>query len=268
MNNKEMDAEKFKTISLASEVLIFSISDNLNDNYRKLSKKKLSVLLIKREKMPFNNSWCLPGKIINIDETGFETAKNIMSICTNDSNYYLEQLKVFDAVDRDPIFRLISSSYLALISKEKIIVNNAKSVSWFNIDAIENNDILELVLDNGNEKLNIILEKIIKENNQEDYSYKIIKNDNLAYDHAIIIAEGIKNLREKASKSDIIFNMMPEFFTIGELQQVYEEILNKKLLGSAFRRTIANKVIETDKTRIGEGHRPSKLFTYQNNKAN
>ena len=54
--------------------------------------------------------------------------------------------------------------------------------------------------------------------------------------------------------------MMPEYFTLGELQQVYEVILNKKLLAKAFRRIIANKVIKT-----GGGHRPSALFKYNNN---
>ena len=57
--------------------------------------------------------------------------------------------------------------------------------------------------------------------------------------------------------------MMPELFTLGELQKVYETILNKKLLDPAFRRIIANKVERTNKIKTGEGHRPSYLFKYK-----
>ena len=56
--------------------------------------------------------------------------------------------------------------------------------------------------------------------------------------------------------------MMPEYFTLGELQQVYELILGKKLLDPAFRRIISGKVKKTDLVKKGEGHRPSALFKY------
>ena len=57
---------------------------------------------------------------------------------------------------------------------------------------------------------------------------------------------------------------MPEYFTLSELQQVYEVILGKKLLDAAFRRIIADKVVKTPKMRTGGGHRPSGLFKYAN----
>ena len=56
---------------------------------------------------------------------------------------------------------------------------------------------------------------------------------------------------------------MPEYFTLGELQQVYEVILDKKLLDPAFRKIIANKVEKTSKMRTGEGHRPSACWRGQ-----
>ena len=62
--------------------------------------------------------------------------------------------------------------------------------------------------------------------------------------------------------------MMPTYFTLGELQQVYEVILNKKLLDPAFRRIIADKVEKTNKMKTGEGHRPSYLFKYKKNEKN
>ena len=74
----------------------------------------------------------------------------------------------------------------------------------------------------------------------------------------------MERLRNKVGYTDIVFNMMPEYFTLGELQQVYEVILGKKLLDPAFRRIIADKVEKTEKMKTGGGHRPSYMFRYKN----
>ena len=71
-------------------------------------------------------------------------------------------------------------------------------------------------------------------------------------------------MKNKVRDTDIIFNMMPEYFTLGELQQIYEVILDKKLLDPAFRRIIADKVEKTDKTIKTGGHRPSVMYRYKN----
>ena len=73
------------------------------------------------------------------------------------------------------------------------------------------------------------------------------------------------NLRKKVKNTDIVFNLMPEYFTIGELKQVYETILKKKIVNSAFRRTMKSKFIVTDKTVKTGGHRPSYLCKYNPN---
>ena len=78
-----------------------------------------------------------------------------------------------------------------------------------------------------------------------------------------MIISGIERLKNKIEYTDIVFNMIPELFTLGELQQVYEVILGKKLLDQAFRRIIADKVEKTDKMRTGGGHRPSYLYKYK-----
>ena len=75
--------------------------------------------------------------------------------------------------------------------------------------------------------------------------------------------EELKRYILNADNIDIVFNMMPKYFTLGELQQVYEIILGKKLLDPAFRRIIADKVVKTDKMQTGGGHRPSYLFKYK-----
>ena len=88
------------------------------------------------------------------------------------------------------------------------------------------------------------------------------ENSKLAFDHPRIITAGIERLRNKLNYTDVVFNMMPKYFTLKELQQVYEIIIGKKLLDPAFRRIIKNKVIKTDQMKTGEGHRPSVMFSY------
>ena len=106
----------------------------------------------------------------------------------------------------------------------------------------------------------------LKEATTDRYSFETKENESIAFDHDKVILSGIERLKNKINYTDIVFNMMPEYFTLGELQQVYEVIQNKKLLDPAFRRIIADKVIKTDKMRTGEGHRPSYLFKYNNEK--
>lgn len=90
-----------------------------------------------------------------------------------------------------------------------------------------------------------------------------IKDIPMAFDHGNIIGEAIKRLRGKINYTDIVFHMMPEEFTISELQQVYEKILGEKLLAPAFRRTISDKLEDTGKMTQNAGHRPSRLFRYK-----
>lgn len=82
----------------------------------------------------------------------------------------------------------------------------------------------------------------------------------LAFDHNQIIAEARARLKNKINYTDIVFHMMPEKFTISQLQEVYEIILGTKLLPAAFRRTIAEQIVETEEFSKAAGHRPSRLF--------
>lgn len=89
-----------------------------------------------------------------------------------------------------------------------------------------------------------------------------IKASELAFDHAAIIAHALNRLRGKIEYTDIVFHMMPEKFTISELQEIYETVLEKKLLPAAFRRTIADKITETEEFTQNAGHRPSRLYKW------
>lgn len=265
---KDYDPKKFDQLSTTADIILISVSDVEQSNYRKTSKKMMSILLVKRDDHPFKDKWCLPGGFLNPKtETLEECAVRVLKKETNLSNIYLEQLYTYDSLDRDPRTRVVSTSYMALVDKNKLTDMINPNACWFDIVSYEeNNNIVDIILNNGVETINFKIKKTLREKTTDRYKFSIAKNESLAFDHALVILAGLERLKNKLNYTDIVFNMMPKYFTLGELQQVYEVILNKKLLDPAFRRIIANKVEKTDKMKTGEGHRPSVLFKYKNHK--
>ena len=263
---KDYDSSVFEKLSMTTDILIMSVSNEDTGNYRKLSEKKFSILLVKRDNYPFKDKWCLPGGFVGIDETLDEAAKRVLKTETNLKDIYIEQLYTFSDIKRDPRMRVISTSYMALVDKNRLMDKLSTNASWFNVFMLEDEKSYNVTLDNGIEEIKFVVGKKLRNKTTDRYDFNIIKNDKLAFDHPLVIVSGIERLKNKIEYTDIVFNMMPKYFTLGELQQVYEVILGKKLLDPAFRRIIANKVEKTDKVQTGGGHRPSALFRYKNNK--
>jgi len=256
----------FDRLSVTTDILIFSISDDIQDNYRKLNDKYFSILLVKRDNYPFKDKWCLPGGFVKIDEDLEDAPVRILANETGLHNIYLEQLYTYGDVNRDPRTRVISTSYMALVDKNKLNEKLNPNASWFNITKLEDDKKIYVTLDNGAEEIKFTIAKELKEKTTDRYKFTILENESVAFDHPLVIVSGMERLKNKASYTDIVFNMMPKYFTLGELQKVYEVILGKKLLDPAFRRIIADKVVKTDKVRTGGGHRPSALFMYNDKK--
>ena len=260
---KHYDSSQFEKLSMTADILILSVSDGLQENYRKLNEKLFSVLLVKRHDYPFKDQWCLRGGFVAIDESIDDAAKRVLADETNLHNIYMEQLYTFGAVDRDPRMRIVSTSYMSLIDKNQLNEKICENASWFHIHVLEDENTIDITLENGAEELKIKARKVLQDRAAERYQYVIEKNETLAFDHALVLVTGMQRLKNKIEYTDIVFHMMPEYFTLGELQQVYEVILGKKLLDPAFRRIIADKVEKTTKVRTGGGHRPSALFRYR-----
>ena len=261
---KNYDPSVYDRIAVGVDILVVGISNEKVTNYRKTDKKKMSILLVKRDEYPFKDMWCLPCGFININEELEEAPKRILKREANIEDIYLEQLYTYGGVNRDPRMRVISSSYLSLVDKDRLEQHISKNASWFDIIYIdENNKHAEFTLSNGNETIKFDVKKRLREKTTDRYSFSINKNDSIAFDHPLMILSGIERLRNKLEYTDVVFNMMPKEFTLGELQKVYEVILGKKLLDAAFRRIIAGKVEKTDNIKKGEGHRPSVMFKYK-----
>ena len=263
---KNYNPNQYDRISITTDILVLSISDEESSNYRKSSEKHMSVLLVKRKDYPFKDMWCLPGGFVKVDEELEECPKRILEKETNLHNIYLEQLYTYGGINRDPRMRIISTSYIALIDKNRLDYKLNENTSWFNISYEEENNLVTVHLDNGRDQLKFVIKKTLKELTTDRYRFDIVENNCIAFDHPLVILAGIERLKNKITYTDIVFNMMPEYFALGDLQQVYEVILNKKLLDPAFRRIIADKVEKTDLIKTGVGHRPSVLFRYKKHK--
>ncbi len=263
---KHYDSSAFEKLSMTSDILLISVSSEEKENYRKTDKKMMSILLVKRTDFPYKDKWCLPGGFLNPKtETLEECAKRVLKGETNLSDIYLEQLYTYDAINRDPRLRVVSTSYIALVDKNRLSKDLNPNASWFDITLIEEKDgVVDIILDNKTEVLHLQIKKTLREKTTDRYQFSTQKNT-LAFDHDLLVLSGIERIKNKLNYTDIVFNMMPEYFTLGELQNVYEVILGKKLLAPAFRRIIKDKVQKTNKQTSGDGHRPSTLFKYKRN---
>lgn len=116
---------------------------------------------------------------------------------------------------------------------------------------------LELI--HGSERLSAILAD--KSTTWDVYPrIEVVDNNGIAFDHALIIAHAILQLRKWIRQTGIVFRLLPETFTLTQLQQVYEAVLETRLLTPAFRRKMEEFVEATDEMTGEEGHRPAKLF--------
>lgn len=281
---EQYDPSQFDRPSVTVDMLVFSIDEEEVKNYRKLPKKQLRVLLVKRKDHPDIGQWALPGGFVRTSENFEEAVARELKEETNVENIYMEQLYTWGEVKRDLRTRIISVAYMALInsaSQNLMGGSDAEDAKWFTLDSqvikekkvVPENcnntkKLVKLTLKDEENEITSLIEitrslqgKSIKETRQ------IIKNDGLAFDHGKIIEYGIERLRDKIERTDIAFSLMPELFTLTELQKVYEIILGRELLTANFRRKISRMVEETDEIKKdGDvGHRPSKLYRFNQN---
>lgn len=275
------DISMFERPSIAADIAVFSIlKDGENHNIRKLPQKALKILLIKRASYPFKDSWALPGGFCHPSEDVYETARRELFEETNVKDAYMNHLGIFGEIGRDPRGWIISNSFLALLDGESCKLRagtDAWEARWFSVEVvqherkretegdrifIETEYTLTLKCEETETRLSAeIVEYKEFCNYHERVRYELIESHNIAFDHAKIILTGIRTLRYYAENdARIIFDFMPEKFTLTQVQNAFELVLNRKLLAANFRRKIMEYVVETDEIIEGNGHRPAKLF--------
>ncbi len=277
----QYDITKFERPSVATDMAIFSImEEGEHDNYRKLPKKALKLLLIKRAAYPFKDLWALPGGFCRPDEDVYETAKRELYEETHVNAAYLQLAGTFGEVGRDPRGWIISNTFLSLVNGEACKPRggtDAWEAKWFSVE-LETKEVkkdlqaesvaivTEYELRLRHEESGECLSAIVKEHKQfvnyhETVRYEIVDNEGLAFDHAGIIVYTLLFLRKSVENDwKVAFDLMPELFTLTQLQNTFELVLDEKLLTANFRRKVNDLVIETEQSIEGTGHRPAKLF--------
>jgi len=275
------DITRFERPSLATDMAIFSIKEKgTQENYRKLPEKALKLLLIKRATYPFKDLWALPGGFCRPDEDVQETALRELYEETHVKAAYLQLAGTFGEVGRDPRGWIISNTFLSLVDGESCKPrggSDAWEAKWFSVELTAKEEkrklqeeaaelVTEYELILRHEESGLSLRAVVKEHKQfvnyhEKVNYEIVDSEGLAFDHAKIIVHTLLFL-QKSVKNDwkLAFDLMPEFFTLTQLQNTFELVLDEKLLTPNFRRKVDELVVETEQILEGNGHRPAKLF--------
>lgn len=243
--------------SATVDILLFSVDPELND---------LKILLVKRKNHPFIDCWALPGGFVDMNESAYEAANRELKEETNLEGIYLEQLYTYTQPKRDPRMRVIDIAYVALTSMDTAVAgDDAADTAWFSITMDDEKMVL------FNEERNVLirytLENKIFESGKITYRNLVPTlqtEDSLAFDHNLIILDGIARIRNKAEYSDVIFNLMDEEFTLPDLQRVYELVLGHSLYKKNFNDKVAEKVESTGgKIKSIRGNKLSAGYKYK-----
>lgn len=188
-----------------------------------LRNRELHLLLVKRSRWPFEGFWALPGGFIEMHEDLDDAARRELEEETGVRDVYLEQLYTFGEPKRDPRTRVISIAYMALIradAHQLRVSEESTDVRWFPVRELPHP---------------------------------------LAFDHDQITAYALSRLRSKLEYTTLAFQLLPEVFSILELKDTYEQILDEQLDKGNFYRKIkeADVLEETNLTREGRG-RPTR----------
>ena len=280
------DISRFERPSVAADMAVFSImgtekAGEEEENYRKDPEKRLKLLLIRRGSFPYKDHWALPGGFCRPGERVEDTARRELQEETGVEKAYLKHFDMFSDPGRDPRGWIISHAFLALIDGQRYQVrggSDAWEAGWFGISiekkqvkkevreiSAEVENLYELQLAKE-EEIPVQLKAVIRERKQfqeyhETVDYEILETEGLAFDHArIILCAFLALQREAGDTGRIVFDLMPERFTLTSLQKAYETIQGKPLLTPNFRRKIAGYVTETEYMFDGAGHRPAKLY--------
>jgi 8-oxo-dGTP diphosphatase len=192
-----------------------------------LDEEDLKVMLIQRDLAPFEGQWALPGGFVRVDETLDDAARRELAEETGLKDIYLEQLYTFGAIGRDPRERVVTVAYYALVNLEGHDVQastDARNAAWFPVSELPE----------------------------------------LAFDHQKILDAAHDRLRGKVRYQPIGFELLPDRFTLRQLQHLYEVILDRDLDKRNFRKKVlAMEIVkETKEIEKDVAHRAARLYRF------
>ncbi len=250
--------------SVAVDIAVFTIRKKASESYRHLSKPSLSILMIRRGEKPYKDFLSLPGGFITRNETMEETAQKKLEEKTGVKDLPLSLLFNSSKLGRDPRGWIVSCGYWSVVEYNKSVITE-ETAEWYDIEFDVEKGILKLISDSKSEfevKFKLEDESALY---NEAVKVEVTENSEIAFDHSEIIIRAILQLRNSLDRPNVAFRLLPELFTLTELQQIYETILDKELLMANFRRKISPYVEESGQISTGAGHRPSKYFKMKSN---
>jgi len=193
-----------------------------------LGSEGLRIPLVRRIRQPFEGQWALPGGPIEVSEALEASAGRNLFETTGLRSTYLEQLYCFGDVDRAPGERVVSVVYWALVrSDEAALAAVDENVQWFAADELPE----------------------------------------LAFDHNRIVDYALWRLRNKLEYSQIAHAFLGPTFTLAELREVYQAVLQRPVDPANFRRQLEKSLIDTGERLTGARHRPPRLYRYDSSVA-
>ncbi len=187
----------------------------------------LKVLLIKRGVPPFKGQWALPGDLVYPNENIDVAAQRVLKDLTGINNLFMEQTRVYGQVDRHPAGRVVTTGYYSLIDIAK---HDPHASAW--ADGVYWMDINDL--------------------------------PPLAFDHDHILHDALIILRERVRRQPVGFELLPKKFALGDLQTLYEALLNETFDKANFRKRILsmNVLVDCNEMQKDVPHRPGRLYSF------
>lgn len=190
---------------------------------------ELKVLLIKSDLEEYKGKWTLLGDLVKPDEDLDSASYRVLQERTGLNDVFLEQVHTFGDVNRHPAGRVITTAYYSLVNiKDHQLKLEHNQLHWHSVSDLSK----------------------------------------LAFDHKKILITCIKQLQEKIMEHPIVFNLLPEKFSLRELQSLYEAILDVKLDRRNFRKKffLMDWLIDLDELEQDVPHRPGKLYRFNAHK--
>lgn len=189
---------------------------------------RLHLLLVKRAFEPEKGKWSLIGGFVCENESIDQAAERVLYQLTGIHNVYIRQVGAFGEVNRDPGARVISIAYFALLNNDEVEVNtDTGKAEWVDIDRLPQ----------------------------------------LGFDHPQMVAKALQHMRERILPGGLVFNLLPELFTLTQLQNLVESVMGRKLDKRNFRKRVIELpgLLPTDFIDKVSSKRGARLYKYEFN---
>ncbi len=219
---------KFKTVAIEKAIHLdfFNIAVSVDCVIFGYEEKQLKVLLIQSDLKEFEGLSSLLGDMVRPSESIEDAPYRVLEDRTGFRDIFLQQVQTFGSVNRHPSGRVITTAYFSLVNIKNHTVQLAKNeLHWQAVNEIRN----------------------------------------LAFDHKLILDTCVAKLQDQIMEHPIVFNLLPEKFSLRELQDLYESILGVELDRRNFRKRIMlkNWLQDLSEMEIDVPHRPGKLYKFK-----